>query len=102
MVCNRCIIVVQNELDKLGFRVEDIRLGEIMFNKELTSQEKNKLDVVLSQVGFELIDDRRSLLIEKIKNVIIDLVHVQDDEPRLNVSDILSEKLQQDYSYISN
>ena len=75
MVCNRCIMVVQNELDKLGLDVKNIKLGEVTLDKEPTTDEKNKLDKALILLGFELIDDKKSRVIEKIKNVIIDLVH---------------------------
>lgn len=102
MVCNRCIIVVKNELDKLGIEPIDVQLGEVIFEKELTTQEKNNLDKVLISLGFELIDDKKSRLIEKIKSIIIDLVHHQENESKTNISDVLSSKLFHDYNYLSN
>ena len=60
MVCNRCIMVVQNELDKLGLNVKKINLGEVVLDKEITSEEKNNVDKVLIPLGFELIDDKKS------------------------------------------
>jgi AraC-like DNA-binding protein len=102
MVCNRCIMVVQNELDKLGLDVKNITLGEVTLDKEITAGEKNKLDKALIPLGFKVIDDKKSRIIEKIKNVIIDLVHHQDNEIKTNLSDVLSSKLHHDYNYLSN
>src|SRR5690606_28733979 len=102
MVCNRCIMVVQNEMDKLGLNVKNIKLGEVTLEKELSDEEKINLENTLIKLGFKLIDDRKSQLIEKIKNVIIDLVHRQNNETKNNLSDVLSHELQQDYSYLSN
>ncbi|MDR1203812.1 MAG: AraC family transcriptional regulator [Tannerellaceae bacterium] len=102
MVCNRCIMVVQYELNRLGLDVKNIKLGEVTLNKELTSEEKNTLDKVLIPLGFEIIDDKKSRIIEKIKNIIIDLVHHQDSNTKMNLSDVLSSKLHHDYNYLSN
>lgn len=102
MVCNRCIMVVQNELDKLGLETNSITLGEVSFNNELTLLEKNKLQEALIPLGFELIDDKKSRIIEKVKNVIIDMVHYKGDDIKTNLSDVLSNKLHLDYNYLSN
>jgi len=102
MVCNRCIMIVQNELDKFDLEVKNIRLGEVILDKEPTTEEKDKLEKALILLGFEVIDDRKSLIIEKIKNIIIDLVHHQDNDTKKNLSDILSSKLHHDYNYLSN
>ena len=90
MVCNRCIMVVQNELDKLDFDVKNIKLGEVMLAKEPTPEEKSNLDKVLIPLGFEIIDDKKSRIIEQIKNIIIDLVHHQDNDIKSNLSDVLT------------
>ncbi len=102
MVCNRCIMVVQNELDKLSLNVKNIKIGEVTLNTELTAEEKNKLDNALIPLGFEIIDDKKSRIIEKIKNIIIDLVHHHDNEIKSNLSDLLSAELHHDYNYLSN
>lgn len=102
MVCNRCIMVVQNELDKLSLNVKNIKLGEVILDKELTSKEKDNLNDALIPLGFEIIDDKKSRIIEKIKNIIIDLVHHQDNEMKTNLSDLLSAELHHDYNYLSN
>lgn len=95
-------MVVQNELDKLGLNVKDIKLGEVTLEKEPTSEEKVDLEKNLNPLGFEVIDNKKSRIIEKIKNVIIDQVHYQDNDIKTNLSDLLSEKLNHDYNYLSN
>ncbi|MEQ3501087.1 AraC family transcriptional regulator [Tenacibaculum sp. SSH1-16] len=102
MVCNRCILVIQNELDKLGVGVKSIKLGEVILEKELTSDEKESLDKVLLDLGFEIIDDKKRRIIEKIKNLIINLVHHQESETKINLSELLSNELHHDYNYLSN
>ena len=102
MVCNRCILVVQNELDKLGIAANNIKLGEIILKKDLTTAEREALENVLDPLGFQVIYDKKSRMIEKIKNVIIDLVHYQDNDAKTNLSDVLSDALHHDYNYLSN
>lgn len=102
MVCNRCIMVVQKELDRLSLSVKSIKLGEVILNKEPTIEEKMKLREALFTLGFEIIDDKKSRIIEKIKNTIIEIVHHQDNDAKTNLSDILSDKLYHDYNYLSN
>lgn len=102
MVCNRCIMVVQNELDKLGLDVKNIKLGEVTLGKEPAPKEKSKLSEALVPLGFEVIDDRKSRIIDQVKNIIIDLVHHQDNDVKTNISDILSVQLHLDYNYLSN
>lgn len=102
MVCNRCIMVVQSELDKLGLEVKNIRLGEVTLEKELAIEEKEQLAGALVSLGFQLIDDKKSRIIEKIKNVIINVVHHQENDAKTNLSDILGRELHHDYNYLSN
>ena len=92
MVCDRCIMVVQNELEKLGLDAKNIKLGEVILSKEITSLEKENLSKTLEPLGFEVIDDKKGRIIEKIKNIIIDLVHHQDSDVKTNLSDVLSDK----------
>lgn len=102
MVCNRCIMVVQHEMNKLGVEAESLKLGEVKLKKPLTSGERMALEKALIQSGFEMIDDKKSRVIERIKNIIIDLVHYQDNDTKTNLSDLLSKKLNHDYNYLSN
>lgn len=102
MVCNRCIMVVRNELDRLGYKVINVKLGEATLDKEITAVEKKHIDDILIPYGFQLIDDKKSRIIEKVKNTIVDLVHLHDNNIQTNLSDVLSEALHLDYKYLSN
>ncbi len=102
MVCNRCIMVVKNELEKIGFNPLNVTLGELNFESELSSSEKLAINNHLLTFGFELIGDKKSRIIEKIKNVIVNLVHQQNNEIKTNLSDLLSSSLHHDYNYLSN
>jgi len=93
---------VKTELEKLDLDVVNIGLGEVDFNSDLTDSQLKMIDTRLQALGFELIDDKKSKLIEKIKNIIIDLVHRKDGELKNNLSDILKKELNQDYNYLSN
>lgn len=101
MVCNRCKMVVKSELEKLGYEVNSVELGEADVAAEVTDIEKTAIDKHLQTFGFELIDDRKSRTIEKIKSLIIDLVHTHDGRLLTNLSDYLSQQLSQDYSVLS-
>ncbi len=102
MVCSRCIMAIQNIFDDRNLEVEKIRLGEVILPNELSDDEKRDLEDSLVALGFELIDDKKSQIIERIKNSIITLVHHQQNETKNNLSDILSDKLNHDYGYLSN
>ena len=102
MVCNRCVIMVRSVLQELELDVCEVSLGEATLNHPITSFDKQKIVEVLTPLGFELIDDKRSRIIEKIKIIIIDLAHYQNSELKENLSDLLSRKLNHDYSYLSN
>lgn len=95
-------MVVKNELDKLNLNSKNVKLGEVVLEKELTPEEKNNLDKVLIPLGFKIIDDKKSRIIEQIKNSIINLVHHQDNDFKTNLSDLLSSQLHHDYNYLSN
>ena len=102
MVCNRCIMVVKSELEKLGISPVSIILGEVTLSGGLSPQQKDALSKKLEGLGFALIDDRRARLIEQIKNAIIELVHYNNNDLKVNLSDYISDKLHHDYNYISN
>ena len=101
MVCNRCILVVKSELEKVGLHAVNVSLGEVvLLEKKLTSEQTRQLKHSLSALGFELIDDRKSKLIEQMKNTIVDLVHYSEPTEKKH-SVYISEKLHHDYSYLS-
>lgn len=103
MVCYRCKMVVKSELEKLGLHPLTIELGEVVIEeKALTKAQQDELADALTAVGFELIDDKRSKLVEQIKTLIINILHYQDELPRKKFSEIISQNLHHDYSYLSN
>ena len=102
MVSNRCKMAVKEELKKLGLHFIVVDLGEIEIMETLTIEQRNELKAGLLNSGLELMDDKRAVLIEKIKNVITEMVHYSDEVPKMNYSDFISEKLDYDYTYLSN
>ena len=102
MVCSRCKMVVTDELIKFGVHPKSVELGEVEITEEINSEKKNELNKILQSFGFELIDDKKSKLIEKIKNTIVELVHYSDDQLTTNFSEHISKKLHHDYNYMSN
>ena len=102
MVCSRCKMVVESELKKFGLRPVSIELGEIEVSEELSKAELTKLNTILHSIGFSLIDNKQSRIIEKIKNSIIDIIYTETIPKRMNLSDYISDKLNHDYNYISN
>jgi AraC-like DNA-binding protein len=102
VVCNRCIMVVQAELEKLGLHPILVTLGEVTLEQELSDDDKKQLDEKLQSLGFAIIDDKKSQLIEKIKNLIIELVHQQNNQLKTNLSDWLIKHLHHDYTYMTN
>ena len=103
MVSIRCKMVVKAELEKLGIKYSSVELGEVELPENISSEQLNTLDLALKKSGLELMDDKKSILIEKIKKVIIEMVHYDDDEEqRVNFSDYLAEKLNYNYTYLAN
>lgn len=102
MVSIRCKMLVKAELEKLGLTYGVIDLGEVEVKEELTAPQREELGANLLKSGLELMDDKKAILIEKIKNVIIEMVHHEDELPKTKNSDYLSKKLQYDYTYLAN
>jgi len=102
MVSLRCKMVVKTELNKLGLHHGRIDLGEAEVHEQMTADQRSQLKTALLKAGLELMEDHRAILIEKIKNVVIEMVHYADDPPKTNFSDYLSKKLDYDYTYLAN
>ena len=102
MVCIRCKMIVKNELTKLGLHYISVELGEAEIKEHITEEQHDKMKNALLKWGLELMDDKKSMLIEKIKNVIIESIHYSDEQLQINFSNYLSEKLNYDYTYLAN
>jgi AraC-like DNA-binding protein len=102
MISNRCKLAVKEELRKLGLHFVVVDLGEVEIMEEMTSEQHQQLQLGLISAGLELMDDKRAVLIERIINVITEMIHHAEEQPRTNYSDYISEKLNYDYTYLSN
>lgn len=102
MVSGRCKAAVRDELKKLGLHFVVVDLGEVDVMETLSTEQWDELKFALFEIGFELMDDKRAMLIEKIKNVVIEMVHHTEELVKVNFSSFLSEKLNHDYTYLSN
>ncbi|HUW06112.1 MAG TPA: helix-turn-helix domain-containing protein [Williamwhitmania sp.] len=102
MVSLRCKLMVKQELEKLGLRYVVVDLGVVDILEDITPAQREKLSAGLLKMGLELLDDTRSILIERIKNVVIEMIHYADELPKIKYSDYISEKLGYDYTYLSN
>ena len=102
MVSNRCKMVVKEELKKLGLHYIVVDLGEVEIMEDITLEQREVLKSALFDSGLELMDNKRAVLIERIKNAIIEMVHHSNEMIKINFSDFLSEKLNHDYTYLAN
>lgn len=102
MVSLRCKMVVKEELKKLGLHYVLVDLGIVEIMEDINQKQHDQLKKNLLKSGLELLDDKKSILIEKIKNMIIEMIHYSDDLPKINYSDYISDKLKYDYTYLSN
>jgi AraC-like DNA-binding protein len=102
MVCIRCKMVVKQVLNKLGYHYCNVEIGSADIAEDIVPSQKEHLKVALLKFGLELIDDKKTVLIEKIKNVIVELIHYSDEPLKTNFSNYLSEKLIHDYTYLAN
>jgi AraC-like DNA-binding protein len=101
MVSSRCKMLVKEELKKLDLHYI-VDMGSVDIMENITAEQREQIRVALLQSGLELMDDKKAVLIEKIKNVIIEMVHYTDDQLKTNFSEYLSEKLNHDYTYLAN
>ena len=102
MVSNRCKMVVKEELKKLGLHFILVDLGVVDIMENISEEQREHIRVALLSSGLELMEDRKAMLIEKIKTVIIEMIHYSDDLIKVNFSDFISEKLKYDYTYLAN
>jgi AraC-like DNA-binding protein len=102
MVSARCIMAVKEELKKLGLHFIVVDLGEVEIMEDLSGEKLQQLKIALNDSGLELMDDKKAVLIEKIKNVITEMIHHTEEQPKMNYSDFIAEKLNYDYTYLSN
>ena len=91
-------MIVQSELKELGLHFVMKELGEVDIMENITTEQRNQLNINLESSGLGLLDDKKRVLIEKIKNIIVELVYYSEDQPKINLSDFLSEKLNYDYT----
>ena len=102
MVSLRCKMMVKEELKKLGLNYVIVDLGMVEILEDITKEQKEQLSKNLLKSGLELLEDKKSILIEKIKNIIAEMIHYSDELPKVNYSDYISEKLDQNYTYLAN
>src|SRR5688500_18098630 len=102
MVCIRCKMVVKAELTKLGLHYTTVELGEAEILENISAEQHDQFKAALLKSGLELLDDKKSVLIEKIKNVIVELVHYSEEPLNVKFSEYLSKKLGHDYTYLAN
>ena len=102
MVSQRCKMMVKEELRKLGLHFIVVDLGEVEIMETLNNEQIEQLRAALLDSGLELMDDKKAVLIERIKTIIIELIHHTEESIKINFSDYLSEKLKYDYTYLSN
>ena len=102
MVCIRCKMVVKAELEKLGLHYTVVDLGEVDIIEDMSEKQHDQFKEALLKSGLELLDDKKSVLIQKIKNVIVELIHYSEEPLAINFSDHLSQKLNHNYTYLAN
>ena len=102
MVSERCKMLVKKELNTQGLHFVNVELGVVEIMEDITLKQRQELKGALLQSGLELMDNKKAILIEKIQNVIIEMVHYSDDLPKTNFSEYLCKKLDYDYTYMAN
>jgi YesN/AraC family two-component response regulator len=95
-------MIVKSELENMGLHPIIVELGEVTIVEDITPEMQSKLSKSLLKYGFELLEDKKSILIERIKNIIVEMIHYSEEPPLLNFSSFLSEKMKYDYNYLSN
>lgn len=101
MVCNRCIMVVTQEFEKAGLKPSAVRMGEVELVERPSSAQLDKIGAILQELGFEILDDQRQKLIEKIKTLLINKIQSGEIEEHFILSDFIGKTLNKDYSQLS-
>lgn len=102
MVSLRCKMIVKQELERMGLHPVVVELGQVEIFEDLTSTQRALLKSSLLATGLEVLDDKKNILIERIKNVITEMIHYTDEVPKVNYSEYISQKLNYDYTYLAN
>jgi len=102
MVSIRCKMLVKAELERIGLHYTTVELGEVNIMEEITQEQRDQLNRALKKAGLELMDDKKAMLVERIKNVIVEMIHYADEPPLTKYSVFLCEKLNYDYTYLAN
>ncbi len=102
MVCNGCKVILVNELKKFGLHYKNITLGEVELEESIPQEMRDRINAALRTYGLELIDDRKRILVEKIRNAVAEFIDNSNDPLKVNLSDYLSRKLDQSYTYLSH
>lgn len=102
MACESCKIVVKDALDELGIPLIKVELGEIETKKDMTDDEKKKLNSKINKAGLELLEKKQGVLIEKIRKIAIDYIYNSDERPNIKFSVLLSQELNHNYTYLAN
>lgn len=95
-------MLVKAELEKLGLHYRLVDLGEVDIEENITAEQHEQLKIALLKSGLDLMDDKRAILIEKIKSVIVEMVHYEDEFPKIKNSDYIGKKLNHNYTYLAN
>jgi AraC-like DNA-binding protein len=102
MVSNRCKMLVRAEMEKLGLHVISVELGEVEIKEDISLENQKQLDAIIQKTGLELLYDQRNILVEKIRNVVVEMIHYSNELHKTNTSDYISEKLNQNYTTLSH
>ncbi|MPT34665.1 MAG: AraC family transcriptional regulator, partial [Flavobacterium sp.] len=102
MVCQRCVLAVTQILDQMELPYQQVTMGEVILSDSVSEEKRQQFSDALEAIGFEIIDDKRKQLIEKVKTTIINFIHHDQEKTKLTVSEFLSDKVQYDYNYLSS
>lgn len=102
MVSTRCIMIVKSVAESLSIDYSSVDLGEMDLDYDISAQQLDLLKSGLLRYGLDLLEDKKSVLVEKIKTVVIEMIHYDDETPKTKISDYISSRLNYDYTYLAN